>query len=299
MTPTRLTLSGVLPPIVTPFKANGDVDEDAFAFNIERWNSTPLSGYLVLGSNSEAVYLTFEEKIRLVEIAVKLRSPDKHIMVGTGMESARETIRLTNAAAKAGAESALIVTPFYYADKMNDKAQIAFFREVSDASDIPILIYQVPKFTHRTLGASTVKTLSEHPNLVGMKDSSGNIPGLAGLVRILDPSFNLFVGTASGWLPALQLGIRGGIHALANCCPVECVDIQRLFDAGKMDEAKALYLRMLPVNEAVTATYGVAGLKYSCDLLGYKGGHVRSPLQPLSTDEKQAMEAVLKQASLL
>jgi len=215
------------------------------------------------------------------------------------MESARETIRLTNDAAAAGAMGALVLTPFYYLDQMTHDALVAYFQTVADASRIPILVYNVPKFTHLSLSLRTILKLSEHPNIVGMKDSSGNIPQLAALKAEFDSDFAVLVGTANAWLPALQLGVQGGIHALANCCPDECTEIQTLFNSGKAGEALDLYQRLLPVNEAVTATYGVAGLKYACDLRGYYGGSVRAPLLPLSESQKTDLRNTLTRANLL
>ena len=285
--------------MITPFKENGDVDYDAFAHNIQKWNKTKLTGFLVLGSNSETPYLDYDEKLQLIKSAVEAAARDKYVIVGSGLESIRETIKLTNQAAKLGVKGALVLTPFYYWDKMNTPALIDYFTTVANNTDIPILIYNVPKYTHVNIGADTVAKLSEHPNIIGMKDSLGDVPQLANFKRVTPDDFNILVGTASAWYPALALGIKAGIHALANCCPNECVEIQELFNKGQWQEARDIYQRMLPVNTAVTGSYGISGLKYACDLLGFKGGYVRSPLQPLSPSEKAEMGNLLKKARLL
>ncbi len=292
-------IEGILPPMITPFKANGDVDYKAFETNIRKWNQDKLGGYLVLGSNSETVYLSEEEKVELIKITVSSAKKGRHILVGSGMESLRETVRFTNLAAKLGVHAALVLTPFYYGGKMTSEALINYFSKLADNSDIPILIYNVPKFTHINIKSDAVEVLSRHPNIIGMKDSLGDVPQLATFKRIIPDDFNLLVGTASAWYPALTLDIKAGILALANCNPNECAKVKEEFDKGNWENAREVYQRIFPINTAVTGTYGIAGLKYACDLLGYKGGSVRSPLLPLKEEEKKGIEEVLKNALVL
>lgn len=294
-----LQLKGVMPPMITPFKENGDVDYKSFVANMDKWNDTGMSGYLVLGSNSETSYLNEEEKLELIKLAVSTRKPGKNLMVGSGMESLRETISLTNKAAKLGVDAALVLTPSYYNANMTSEAMINFFTQLADNSDIPILIYNVPKFTHINIKADAVAVLSKHPNIIGMKDSSGDVPQMATWKRIVPEDFNLLVGTASAWYPALTLGVKGAVLALANSNPNECVQVQESFECGDWNKARDIYQRMFPVNGAVTATYGIAGLKYVCDKLGYAGGYVRSPLLPLKENEKAAIDEILKKAQVI
>lgn len=297
---SMLQLKGAFPPVITPFTEKGDLDLQAHQENISAWNTLGLAGYLLLGSNSEVAYLSESEKIELIKATMSVADKDKIIMAGTGLESTRETIRLTNKAAAVGAQCALLLTPSYYGAQMGDEAQIQYFTDVADHADIPILIYNVTKFTHINISAEAVAVLSKHPNIIGMKDSSGNIPQLAQFQRVIDPQeFHLMVGTASAWYPALDMGIQGAIMALANCLPAECVAIQKLYEENKKDEAKALHERVYPVNHAVTATYGVAGLKYACDLLGFRGGFVRRPLLDLKAEQKKDIEEILKTANVL
>ena len=296
---SKLQLKGILPPMITPFKENGDVDYDAFAHNIERWNETGLAGYVALGSNSETPFLSEEEKIELIKLTVATAKKGKHIMVGTGLESIRETIRLTNKAAELGAQSALVLTPGFFLSEMNSEALADYFTQVADHTDIPIFLYNVPKFARTNMEPACAAKLSEHPNIIGMKDSSGNVPQLASYVRMTADDFNVMVGTAGAWYPALALGIKAGVHALANCCPNECVKVQELFDAGNWEAARDLYQRVFPVNAAVTGAFGIAGLKYGCELMGFKGGHVRSPLQPLTEERKAALKKIFETAELL
>ena len=291
-------IKGVIPPVLTPFKANGDVDYDAYCRNLERWNSYPLAGYLVLGSNSESAYLSEEEKLELVELTVK-GAGQRLVLAGTGMESTRQTIALTNKAARLGAQAALVLTPCYYGSRMNDQALIAHFSALADAADIPIMMYNVPRFTHINLSARAVEELGRHPNIAGMKDSAGDIAQLVSFQRVIPAGFNLMVGTASVWYPALTLGLRAGIMALANCCPDECAQIQQFREAGRAAEAEALFRRLSPVNAAVTATFGVAGLKFAAEALGYSAGYTRSPLQPLTAEEQSRMRRILSEAQLI
>ncbi len=294
-----MKIEGVIPPMMTPFTDDQAVDYDKHVQNMEKWNQDKLAGYLVLGSNSEASYLSEEEKIKMIELTVKHAKKGRLILAGTGLESAVETIRLTNKAAELGVHGALLLTPFYYGGKMNDEALIKYFTYVADRTEIPVLIYNVPKFTHINVSVKVVQELSRHPNIVGMKDSTGNVPQLVSFLPVIAEGFNLMVGTVSSWFPALTLGIKGGIFALANLAPNECAEIQEAYNAGNLDAARETYIRVFPVNTAVTATYGVPGLKYASDLMGYQGGAVRSPLLPPKEAEKAAIKSILEAASLI
>lgn len=293
-------ICGVLPPLITPFTRDGQVDFDAFERNIERMNPTGLCGYLVLGSNGETPYIDTEDKIRLVRACVRRAAPGKLVMAGTGLESTSATIELTKRAADAGAQCALVLTPSYYGEQMGDDAQTAYFSEVADQSPIPVLIYNVTKFTHVNISPAAVSKLSHHPNIIGMKDSSGNIAGLiAYMTHGLDEQFNLMVGTASAWYPALCIGVRASVMALANCCPRECVEVQSLYNAGRYGEALALYKRLFPVNACVTGKLGVPALKHACSCLGFEGGYPKSPLLPLQQAQREQVENVLRGARLI
>ncbi len=285
--------------MLTPFKENEDVDYDMHIRNMERWNDRDLAGYVVLGSNSEAAYLTEKEKLTMIELTVKHAAKGRLVIAGTGMESARETIALTNQAAGLGAHAALVLTPCYYGDRMDDEALIGFFRRVADNSEIPVLIYNVPKFTHINVSAKIVRELSRHENIVGMKDSTGDVPQLVKFKNVMAEDFNLMVGTAAAWYPGLTLGVQASIMALANCAPNECAKVQKAFEEGNLEESREIYERMFPVNTAVTATFGVPGLKCAAELTGYEGGYVRSPLLPLKEEEKASIREILSFAKMI
>ena len=290
---TNIRFKGVIPPMITPFSSDGAVDYPALEHNIAQWNQAGLGGYLVLGSNSEAASLSESEKLELIARSAAAMLPQHVLLAGTGMESTRETIRLTNLAAREGAQAALVLTPFYYKDSLSDEAHIRHFQEVADKAHIPVLLYNVPKYTNINVSNRVIEVLSRHPNIIGMKDSSGTIAQLVEFQRVADPRFQILTGTAGVWYPALMLGVQAGIMALANCAPAELVEVQSLFEAGAIAEAEALYRKWVPVNHAVTATYGVAGLKYACTLRGYAAGEVRSPLPPLSDKGKEAIAHLL------
>ena len=273
-----MKLSGVMPPITTPFQ-DGKLASDKLRNNFQKWNETGLSGYLVLGSNGEAVYLNEKEKIKVVETSRESIPTSKMMLVGTGMESTEETIRFTNQMAKMGADCALVVTPSYFKGSMKPQILYDHFIAVAESSKIGILIYNVPQFTGINLDPEWVAKLSEHPNIIGIKDSSGNIGQLSEMINLSKKGFAVFVGSAPVFFPALCVGAVGGILAVGNVVPQECVQIQSLFNKGKMNEARALQSQLTPLAKAVTIKYGIGGLKVAMDLTGYFGGNPRLPLK--------------------
>ena len=293
-----IDLHGIFPPITTPF-IDGRVAHDKLASNIEKWGKTGLKGLLVLGSNGEYVYLSDQEKREVIETAVGAAPPDMLIMAGTGCESTRATIEMTNACAKRGARLALVVTPHYYGGRMQAAALIEHFTAVADESAIPLLLYNVPKFTHITLTADVVSELSQHPNIVGLKESSGNLNLLGQYINCTGSDFNLMVGSAGVLFAGLSIGCVGGILALSNVAPEQCIKMYECVRQGDFETARKLQLQMLPANNAVTATYGIPGLKAAMDMLGYFGGDPRPPLLAASEQERSEIKEILQKAELL
>lgn len=290
---------GVLPPVATPFTPDGKVAYKSLAANLQRWNRTGLSGYLVLESNSEFVYLTEEEKIRILEVARENTPPDKVMIAGTGCEATEATITLTKQAAAIGVDAVMVVTPAYYKPQMRDRAFLEHYRRVADASPVPVFLYNVPIFTGVVIEPAVVAQLAKHPNIVGMKDSAGNLSVFAEYLRQVPPDFILFIGSAPVFLPALALGARGGILAIANCAPEACLSIDTHFREGRWAEARREQLRLLPAMHAVTTRFGIAGLKVAMDLLGYEGGWPRPPLLPPTDEEKKEIRLALQESGLL
>lgn len=299
MTEGTISLSGVFPPIPTPFDDQGDVAYQALSENLARWNQFDLAGYVVLGSNGEAVYLTDEEKMQVLHTCRQAIPANKLLIAGTGAQSTRQTINLTLRAADAGADAALIVTPHYYSSKMSGEALVRHYQAVADASPIPVLIYNVPAMTGVDMDVAAIARAAEHPNIIGLKDTAGNIAKLADTVRLTGSEFQVLAGSASFFLAGLVLGAVGGILALANVAPQQAIDIYRLFKAGWLNEAAELQRRMLPVNAAVTTTMGIAGLKAALDMLGYYGGPVRPPLLDLTTIQRETLRAILIEGGVL
>lgn len=287
-----MKLSGVMPPITTPFQ-DGKLAPDKLKKNFQKWNKTNLSGYLVLGSNGEAVYINEKEKIKVIEISRESIPASKIMLVGTGMESTRETIRFTNDAAKMGADCALVVTPSYFKGSMKPQILYDHFIAVAESSRIGILIYNVPQFTGINLEPELVAKLSEHSNIIGIKDSSGNIGQLGEIIHLSKKGFAVFVGSAPVFFPALCVGAAGGILAVANVVPQECVQIQNFFKKGKMSEARALQGQLTPLAKAVTARYGIGGLKMAMDLTGYFGGNPRSPLKRPDREVEEELKRLI------
>jgi len=215
------------------------------------------------------------------------------------LESVSETISLTNECAKLGATHALILTPSYFGSFMTHDAMIKYFTAVGDSSRIPVIIYNVPKFTNIDIHPRTVAELAKHPNIVGIKNSSLNIANLIEYVSLTPASFSVLVGTASILYPGLAVGAVGGVCALANIAPNELVQVQALYEQGKKQESLKLQQRLMAVNNAVTATYGVSGLKYAMDLVGYFGGEPRLPLLPLNSDGQSSLKTIMEDAKLL
>lgn len=291
-------LKGIMPPIATPF-INDEVAYDKLAVNFSKWNKTGLNGYVVMGSNGESVFLIRDEKLKLIE-EVKKNIPDEKLLIaGTGSDSIRETISLSNDAADRGADFALILTPSFYKSEMKPAAYIKYFFAVADKTKIPVIIYNVPKFTGVDIEAETVAKLSEHKNIVGIKNSSENIRQTTEMIDQTPEEFATIIGTASVLYSGLSAGAVGGILALANIAPNECVQIQKLVEDGKHTGALELQKRMLPVNKAITAKYGVAGLKAAMDMLGYFGGEPRAPLSKLNDADKEQLKQILLTAELL
>jgi len=295
---SAIDLNGIFPPITTPF-VDDKVAYDKLASNIAKWGHTGLRGFVVLGSNGEYVSLSEEEKRKVVETVVQAAPEPMSVIAGTGCESTRETIRLTTDCAALGAHAALVVTPHYFGGKMTEAALVKHFSAVADSSPIPIILYNVPKFTHVNLTVKVVARLSRHANIIGIKDSTGNVIQLGEFLNQVDADFSVLVGTAGALYGGLTLGCAGGVLALANVTPENCVKIHELVQAGDFKAAQQIQLKMIPVNQAVTATFGVSGLKTALDLRGYFGGEPRAPLLPSSDEEKTAIVNILKQAGLL
>jgi 4-hydroxy-2-oxoglutarate aldolase len=270
-------LRGVFPAAVTPFDPEGAVDLAAFQANLERYSGEDLGGVLVLGSNGEAGSLEEDEKLALIRTARPALGP-MTLLAGTGLESTRATIALTRKVADLGADAALVLTPSYYKPRMTADVLRRHFEAVADASPIPVVLYSVPAFTGLPWPAGLAETLAAHPNVAGMKESSGDL-GLLGRIHAgVPPRFALACGSGPVFYPALCIGAAAGVLAVAACAPRFVAGLYRAHEAGDHVRARRLQEAMGPLAIAVTSGHGVAGLKAALDAAGLRGGAVRSPL---------------------
>ena len=290
--------SGILAPVATIFGADGEVDLPSFANNLEFYSRSALDGVVLLGSNGEFATLSDKERLKIVETGTSTVAGRKTVMAGTGAESTAATIRATRAAAELGIDYALIVTPHYYKTRYDHRAYVNHYLKVAEASPVPILIYVMAAYTGVDLSTATITELSSHPNIVGVKDSGGNAAKVGEILAGCDPNFAVLAGSSSFIYGALCLGATGGILALGNVAPNECARIMQLWKAGDHDAARALQLRMIGPNAAVTSRYGIGGLKVALDWVGLAGGPPREPLLPLTETERQAVITALTEADL-
>lgn len=288
-----MELSGIFPPVTTPFDAAGDVDFARLQENLARYSRTRLSGFLMNGSTGESVLLRWTEIYRIWEVAKEFSPAGKILIAGTGAESTRETIEHTNRAAALGFDFALVRTPSYYKPAMSVEAEAEHFLRVADAARIPILLYSVPVFTGYTVEAPLVARVAPHENIVGMKDSSGSVERAAEIVAAAPKRFRVLVGSASTLEPSLAKGACGAILAMACAFPEICCGIYDAARAGDTGRAHLLQEQLNAPAALLGSTYGIAGLKYAMDRLGYYGGPTRAPLLPVDEARKREIDTML------
>lgn len=286
-------LKGIYTPIVTPFDAHEQINYEYMKHNLDRWGKTDLDGIVVLGSNGEFVYLNEKEKLEQVKFVKNNFNSEKKIIVGTACESTKETIELSKKIADLGVDAVLLLPPNYFKGSMKEDVLYKYFTDVADATPIPVMLYNMPGNTGINLSSGLIARLAKHPNIAGIKDTSGNIVQISEIVRDTDDDFAVFAGNAGYLLPALAVGARGATLALANIMPEECCKLVSLFREEKLYEARELQLKMIEINFAVTGRFGIPALKYALDLLGYKGGGPRRPLVPLSEENKKIVRELL------
>jgi 4-hydroxy-2-oxoglutarate aldolase len=290
---------GVFIPVPTPFRGE-EVAVDRLRANLERWNETGLSGYVLLGSTGEFPLVAEAERERILGAAREAVPREKALIAGTGAESTQTTIRQTRRAAELGADAAIVITPNYYKKSLAQAAvQIRHYLTVADASPIPVMIYNFPQNTGVNLDPETVARIAEHANVCGIKDSSGNIPQDGQIIHQTPKSFHVLVGAAAALLPALAIGASGGILALANIAAREYCEVYGLARRGRWEEAREVMYRLMAVDRAVHGRYGIGGLKAALDLQGFYGGPCRAPLATPDADAIEDIKEVMATAGLL
>jgi 4-hydroxy-2-oxoglutarate aldolase len=294
-----LSIAGLFPPLPTPFRADGALDLGALQALLRTLNDEPLAGYLLGGSNGEFASLSWDERLQVVSAAREVVPKDRLLIGGSGAESTRDAIAMTKEMARRGADTVLVVTPSYFKGRMTPAALEAHFRAVADAAPIPVILYNVPSNTGVDMPAAPVIKLAQHPNIIGIKDSSGDLQKMALIIRETGPTFQVLAGSTGYILPALAIGAVGTIGALANLAARPLDRLITCVRTGALDEARAIQLRLVEANLAVTARFGVPGLKAAMEMIGRPAGVVRGPLLPLEPEEKAALRAILARAELL
>lgn len=294
-----LSLAGIFPPIPTPFDAEGAVAHDRLAENIAWWCATSVAGLVVLGTNGEFAYLNDQEKLDVFRTARAAIPRDRLFIAGTGCESTRSTLQLTEQAAVVGADMVVVITPNYFKSRMDAAAMRRHYLQVAEHSPVPVTIYNMPANTGVDMPAETVIELAQHPNIVGIKDSSGNLAKLGEIIHAAPPHFQVLAGSASFLYAAMLLGAVGGVAALANIAPELCCQLYDLIKAGHHEPARQLQFKLIAPNTAVTSRWGVPAIKQALDWLGHYGGLPRSPLGPLDAAQQASLRAILTAAEIL
>ena len=290
-----MKLHGVFAPIPTPFDDANRVDSGRIAAAFARWLTRPITGFVVLGSNGEAVFLSEEESDRVVAAARQAVPSDRPLIVGTGRESTEATIRASKRAAELGADAVLVRTPAFFKSQMTHDAFVRHYTAVADSSRVPVLLYNFTALTGVNLLPATVAQLASHPNIVGMKESGGDVAQISDLVSSTPAGFAVLAGTTSTFYAALCVGAVGGILAPACVVPESCKRLYDLAKAGRHDEALAMQRRLVPIARLLGPTYGVPGLKAALKIAGYDLGIPRPPLAPVPDAAAALLAAALAQ----
>ncbi|MDX1567977.1 MAG: dihydrodipicolinate synthase family protein [Longimicrobiales bacterium] len=290
-----MDLSGVHVAATTPFDpVTGEVDLVAVRANVRWWLSQPVRGIVVVGSTGEAVFLDEDERRSLVRATRNIVPSDRLLVVGTGAESTRATVRRTLDAAEAGADAVLVMPPAFFREAMTPEVLRIHFEAVADASPVPVILYQVPlRFSTLDLATGLIRALAEHENVLGLKDSRGDLTLVGRLAESCPADFQILVGSGAHLYASLELGARGGILGVANLLPEACGSLVEAFGRGDHSLAGRLQERIGPVHNGVVARYGVAGVKAGLDHLGRVGGPPRPPLQPLGDSTRDRIAELL------
>jgi 4-hydroxy-2-oxoglutarate aldolase len=289
-------LKGVFPPVVTPFDRRGEIDEKRFEENLRRYSGIGLGGVVVSGSTGEMPFLSGPERLRLVELARRIVRPPELLIVGAGFETTRETVQLGREAVARGADVLLIVTPNYYRPRMDSPTLIAHYRALADQLPRPIIIYNIPQFTGVRMEPGAIAALARHPNIIGLKESSGDIKYLRSILSLVPHNFRVLTGSALIFLAALGAGCAGGVLGQADFAPDLCIALFEAFCHKRLKTARELQQRLQPLVQKISAIYGVAGIKAALDLCGYAGGNPRLPLLPASAGARRVIQAALRES---
>lgn len=291
-----MRFQGIFPALTTPFAPDGSVAVDKLRENIARYNRIPLSGYIVNGSTGESVLLSFAEIDRVWTAAREAAASGKLLIAGAGVDSTAETIARSRRAAELGYDAVLIKTPHYFKPLLTPAALERHYLAVADASPVPVLLYSIPQYTGISVTADWVARLAAHPNIGGIKDSSGNVQLVSEIVQQCPAEFSALVGSASTLFASLILGAAGGVLALACYLPEAAVELYQAARARELDRAERLQFALLGASRHIAGELGPTGVKYAMDCVGYYGGPPRPPLLPLTEAQKKSVEAALAES---
>ena len=297
---SREWLGGLFVPVTTPFDpVTGDVEPVHFRENLRRWLQTPIDGFVLFGSTGEGALLDEDERVRLAEYARDVIPTMRPMVAGAGAESTRAVVRLCERFADAGADAVLVHPPSYFGVSLGAGDLRDHYLSVADGSPVPVLIYHMPKFTHVTLDAGLVGELSRHPNIAGLKDSSGDLKRFAEYTDACDRRCRLFVGNGALLYAALELGAVGGILALGLLAPEEYGELLRHYREGRLPQAGRIQERLAPAHKQIIGAFGARGAKAGLDLKGWHGGPPRPPLSPLPEKDRETVARVMQEAALV
>ena len=270
-------LKGILLPTTTPFDSDGRISTTDITSNIKSWSSRGVIGFVVLGSTGERVHLDEREYLEVIEVS--RAASDSILIAGAGQQSTINTIKEIKSAARAGAQAVLVITPYFYRPAITQETLVNYYTAVADAAPVPVLLYSMPPLTGIKIEPETIARLSEHPNIIGVKDSSNDLPAFRRTLELCPPDFAVMTGNGTVLFDALRAGATGGILAVGCVVPEVCVEIFRAFTNGDLERAERLQTELTPLAAAVTTKYGIGGLKAALDFAGYRGGAVRAPLR--------------------
>lgn len=295
-----MRLEGVILPVTTPFDgASGAVAPISFRDNLRAWLKADVHGFVIAGSTGEAPLLDEDEIVQMVEWARDIVPPEKILIAGTGAESTRATVRATRAVAQVGADAVLVRAPSYYRGRMDPETLRQHYETVADSIPIPVILYNVPHLVPVDITPGLLAELGSHPNVAGIKDSTGDLKVLGAHLDAAPEDCRVMVGAGSKLYAALEMGAAGGIVAVGCLAPQLAVEVYEKFRADDAGAAGAAQDRISSPHTKIVRDLGVAGVKYGLDLLGYAGGAPRAPLRPLDEKARAQVRAELRRARLL
>lgn len=293
-------LRGVLLPVPTPFDSAGEVDLHSLRANIAKWNDTGISGYVILGSTGERVHLDEREYLEVIEAAREEVATGKDglaFIVGAGQQSTRGTVNeIKRVAAAVDVDAFLVITPHFYRPSITQEALVDHYQRVADESPVPLILYSMPALTSIKIEPETAARLSEHENIIGIKDSSADVEGLRKTIKLVRKDFAVLTGNGTVLHEALHAGACGGILAVGCVAPALCIAISRAVNSGETELAARLQSRLTPLAQAVTTRFGIGGLKAALEMRGYVGGAVRAPLRAPDDEAREEIRRCLEEA---